>query len=635
MANVPVPIEGGFVYMLYQVSAGTTYVKFNIYNGWNISKKAIPVVRNSSGTVVGSIAQFTIPAYSSSGLLTINGLSPSTTYTLYLHEYVNTAAVTSVTFTTPASGSGESAAGYGNRSATKTISWSNNTTVWGNSVTAVNNYGAIMQTGANLYTITDNGDGTATVRLKTYAWSKWYQGYPWHYLKVTYTDYSNNTQTYLDIPAGSTTGANRNTDITYTSDGIYSDSYWNDAWVRKDITITYPQEDTSYNRRVTIVIGNLGGYPSNNSGNPVNTFTNTLNIDFTIPATNVYIAQVSADENGTATVSNGTDTNSEYVYANKNSNVTYVATPEDNYLFEGWYDYSSNELISNSNPYTYTVTSGLYLVAKFEEDTSDKAMYLNEIMTTNKSYRLVDGSAAHGSGTSGRLSKWNTASTLTDAPVITGSTSAPSSLTNSYITAVNSENGYPNQNSWLYDYSGIYGNPEYVYCDLKATFVSETANDFTVKFQTDGHQTSVYDGGYGKVTYKLSLSDGTTLLEDDGTSETQWSLFSGGRLVNNVPWKRADENSTYGSITHTITKTNTEQTITATFRVDIWSTSGSKFGYTSVSYTFKVPPIGYNAAVGYSGSVKKGRTYVKYNNSWHDAIMWVNVNGTWVKGHYY
>ena len=48
-----------------------------------------------------------------------------------------------------------------------------------------------------------------------------------------------------------------------------------------------------------------------------------------------------------------------------------------------------------------------------------------------------------------------------------------------------------------------------------------------------------------------------------------------------------------------------------------------------------VPPIGYSAAVGYNDYVRTGRTYVKYNDSWHDAIMWVNVNGTWVKGHYY
>ena len=33
MANVPTPIDGGYVYMLRQVSAGSTYVKFHIYNG--------------------------------------------------------------------------------------------------------------------------------------------------------------------------------------------------------------------------------------------------------------------------------------------------------------------------------------------------------------------------------------------------------------------------------------------------------------------------------------------------------------------------------------------------------------------------------------------------------------------------
>ena len=152
------------------------------------------------------------------------------------------------------------------------------------------------------------------------------------------------------------------------------------------------------------MIGNLGGYPSNQPGNPINTFTNTLKINVTIPASSVYIAQVGSDAEGTATVSNGTTTSGEYVYVNRNSNAIYTAMPNTNYVFGGWYDYSSNELISSSNPFSYTVTSGLYLIAKYNEDLTDKALYIDEHVT-QKSYRLKDASKAHGSGTSGRIAR--------------------------------------------------------------------------------------------------------------------------------------------------------------------------------------------------------------------------------------
>ena len=85
--------------------------------------------------------------------------------------------------------------------------------MWGDALTVVSTWGAQQQTGAVLNSITDNGDGTCTVSLQTTSWSKWYQGYPWHYLKVSYTDVDNTSRQYLEIPAGSTTGANRNSDI--------------------------------------------------------------------------------------------------------------------------------------------------------------------------------------------------------------------------------------------------------------------------------------------------------------------------------------------------------------------------------------------------------------------------------------
>lgn len=50
--------------------------------------------------------------------------------------------------------------------------------------------------------------------------------------------------------------------------------------------------------------------------------------------------------------------------ATYSSTVTLTATPSDNYAFDGWYD-NSNKLVSNANPYSYTVDGEKSLTAKF------------------------------------------------------------------------------------------------------------------------------------------------------------------------------------------------------------------------------------------------------------------------------
>jgi hypothetical protein len=46
------------------------------------------------------------------------------------------------------------------------------------------------------------------------------------------------------------------------------------------------------------------------------------------------------------------------------TSVTLTAIPEENYAFSGWY--AGTQLKSNANPYTFTVSGGLSLTAKFE-----------------------------------------------------------------------------------------------------------------------------------------------------------------------------------------------------------------------------------------------------------------------------
>lgn len=52
--------------------------------------------------------------------------------------------------------------------------------------------------------------------------------------------------------------------------------------------------------------------------------------------------------------------------------ITLTATPSDNYAFDGWYD-DSNKLVSNANPYSYTVDGAKSLTAKFSSGYTQSA----------------------------------------------------------------------------------------------------------------------------------------------------------------------------------------------------------------------------------------------------------------------
>ena len=530
---------------------------------------------------------------------------------------------------------------------------------------------AATTSGAYCTSYTENSDNTVTYVITSRVRSRLYQNFPHFGLLVTYTDENDNWQNYIEYkPAnGSQLYVNR-------ISGTNNDKYFRtveESWANQQISLTWERGDSATTKHVRIQVyhdinetiyandaGNYGNFPHN-------LFKNTLDISLPIPQRAGYSVEVEDDGNGTASITYNGNTETSFVVPN-NSSVSFNATPNTDYVFEGWYDNTTDNFVSSDNPYTVTITSDLVLVAKFEEDASDKAMYLNEIMTTNKSYRLVDGSAAHGSGTSGRLVKWDTAKTMGDAPVITGSTSAPSSLINGYITAYNSED-YPNETSFTWGNEAIYESSgqtgDKIRAGLKVVFQSETATTYTVRvYCMLSQNASTYLNSSQNLTWRyyennvnMTPYSGNPNLPSDTsvytnyTSDTNFGAWFKGlnswqELVDypnqwNCPKPVSDatggNNTTcnyYKDIV--IQKTNRVQDFVVKNTVKYYPRSDSLANtWSEVEKTIVVPPIGYTTAVGYNGSVKKGRTYVKYNGSWHDAIMWVNVNGTWVKAHYY
>ena len=55
----------------------------------------------------------------------------------------------------------------------------------------------------------------------------------------------------------------------------------------------------------------------------------------------------------------------------------------------------------------------------------------------------------------------------------------------------------------------------------------------------------------------------------------------------------------------------------------MWSSSGSKFGYTSVSYTFSVPPTGLGPCVGQANSWHRSNVFIYNGTEWKQAVMYV------------
>lgn len=486
-------------------------------------------------------------------------------------------------------------------------------------------------------------------------------------MRVVYEDDDGEEVTYFDNKTSQSGLTNSNSSWS----GTITDAYWcplTTSWSNVPVSIPYQRGETDKVRKIKVQLyGDIGGFISTSDGTKeFRTFVNTLQINVTVPAIEGYRISVNTDGHGSATVTDGTTTDTSIV-VQTNTSVTCSATAQTDYVFSGWYNGSTDALVSSNNPYTFNASANLDLIAKFEEDLTDKAMYLNEIMTTNKSYRLIDGSAVHGSGTSGKLVKWDTAKTMGDAPTITGSTTAPSSLSSGDIVAYNSED-YPNESGWTWGNEAIYESSgqtgDKIRAGLKVVFQSETATTYTIRVycmlsQNAGTLNSsqnltwrYYENGVNMTPYNgnPNLPSGTSVYTNY-TSDTNFGAWFKGlnswqELVdypNQWSCPKPVSDATGGNNTTcnyykdvVIQKTNTFQNFEVKNTVKYYPRSESLDNtWSEVVKIIAVPPIGYSAAVGYNDSVRVGRTYVKYNNSWHDAIMWVNVNGTWVKGHYY
>ncbi len=94
----------------------------------------------------------------------------------------------------------------------------------------------------------------------------------------------------------------------------------------------------------------------------------------------VYTVTLTASEGGTVIALEQT----EY---EENCKIVLEATANEGYNFTGFYD--STELISTENPYTYTVTKNVNIVAKFENNQT-------ELETTSAQYFTFNGNACTG-----------------------------------------------------------------------------------------------------------------------------------------------------------------------------------------------------------------------------------------------
>ena len=226
-----------------------------------------------------------------------------------------------------------------------------------------------------------------------------------HGLNITYTDENDNSQTYLNY-AASTSTSNTNYYDNPSTATYYSDwSGWTvtAGMFNNTIRLTYNKKAAAYNRVVSIKFYRSYSYnatmPSDSSWCTFYKFSHTLNITLPIPALSKYTVNVTPDDHGDATVNGGASAS-----VNIGGSVSLVATPDTDYIFSGWYDAVDN-LILTSAVTTYTPTDNITLFAKFEEDPTLKASYLYEPVS-NRTYKLEDGNAVYGSGTTNLVTKW-------------------------------------------------------------------------------------------------------------------------------------------------------------------------------------------------------------------------------------
>ena len=167
---------------------------------------------------------------------------------------------------------------------------------------------------------------------------------------------------------GSSTSLNGSTVVSNANVYNSSGTGWASAGTTSvDVTIdkTTSQQTLSYSS--TANIQGLG--------------TSTATVTITVDPISEFTASVNAETGGSATV-NGESS----VSVESGTHVTYQATANANYSFNGWYN--GNTLVSSNNPYSFNISSDITLTAKFLGD----AFLINTNAGTNVISTSGDGS---------------------------------------------------------------------------------------------------------------------------------------------------------------------------------------------------------------------------------------------------
>ena len=215
----------------------------------------------------------------------------------------------------------------------------------------------------------------ATLAVKNYGF-KMIVGGAWHSDGKTITRAANSTKF---------TGANSNTNSTLKAD-IAGEYLFTWEYATKTLTVTYPALPVKYNVTVTAENGTVTGAGTYEEGKEATlTATAAEGYEFTcwtvgedtVSTANPYKFTVTADlalvanfelipptkYNVTVTAENGTvEGAGEY---EENAEATLTATAAEGYEFVNWT--VGDSIVSTENPYKFTVTADLALVANFKE----------------------------------------------------------------------------------------------------------------------------------------------------------------------------------------------------------------------------------------------------------------------------
>lgn len=171
-----------------------------------------------------------------------------------------------------------------------------------------------------------------------------YHGFPHHTFSVIA-----NGVTYVNQTDHYTSGTYPGNNIWYTSS---NQNYSN--------TITIEKTSSTQTVYFTANFGLAYAYIEPSSGVAVGPpQTSTASTSVTVPAIANFIASVSKGTGiSTAKVNNSTTS----VSITPGTSVTYTATASSGYYFDGWY--IEPDLVSTANPYTFTPTGNVSLMAK-------------------------------------------------------------------------------------------------------------------------------------------------------------------------------------------------------------------------------------------------------------------------------